>query len=506
MQKKTRDLRGTIEFLKTEGELIEVEGEVDPIYEIAGIQKAFENGPALLFKNIKGYPNVRNIANLFSRVDRAARIFGVEDPKKLKFRCLDAIRKPIPPKVVEDAPCQEVIIKTGIDVMGTLPIIKHTERDGGRILGGGIILISGIRDRGSELCFKRMNFRGKDWGSLFIGMPTHMGLLRYTEWRGQEIALTINIGTPPAVSMVAGAAFIHSIVPFWSDELAIAGGLQGFPVEICKAKTVNAYAIANSEWVIEGILTPELVWETDEAEKIEKARVTPFFPEWPGYLGTALKAPKFQVKAITHRKDRPIFNTPLARSYDAGLGQSFTEACFFELAERMNPGFVLDVHMPDSLLWGGGLVFQVRKRGMREEGYQKMLLMNVLGDAFSAYGLRLVMAVDEDVDIYNADDLLWAFATRVELNKDIVRGPIGIGRISFQPQEGAGAAIQESVFEGAIGIDATIPLQLRKSVVFERAHYPVDRIDLRKWFSQEQIAAAGNMQSEYARLVAKKGW
>jgi 4-hydroxy-3-polyprenylbenzoate decarboxylase len=306
--------------------------------------------------------------------------------------------------------------------------------------------------------------------------------------------------------MVAGAAFPHSIVPYGSDELAIAGGLQGFPVEICKAKTVDAYAIANSEWVIEGILTNELVWETDESENMDRARTFPFFPEWPGYLGSAMKAPKFKVTAITHRKDKPTFYTPLARSYECGLGHPFTEACFFELAERMNLGFVKDVHIPDSLLWGGGLVFQVRKRGMREEGYQKMLLMNVLGDSFSAYGLRLVMVVDDDVDIYNADDLLWAFATRVEPNKDIVRGPTGIGRISFQPQEGAGGTIQESVFEGPIGIDATVPLQLRKSVVFERAHYPVDRIDLRKWFTQDQIKAAVHMQSEYARLVAKKGW
>jgi 4-hydroxy-3-polyprenylbenzoate decarboxylase len=506
MQEKIRDLRGTIEFLKKEGELIEVEGEVDPIYEIAGIQKAFENGPVLLFKNIKGYPNVRNIGNLFSNVDRAAKIFDVENPRKLKFKCLEAVKKPISPKGVGEAPCQEVIIQTGIDVMGTLPIIKHTERDGGRILGGGIIFASGIRNGGTELCFKRMNFRGKDWGSLFIGMPTHLGLLRYTERRGQEIPLTINIGTPPAVSMVAGAAFPHSIVPYGSDELAIAGGLQGFPVEICKAKTVDAYAIANSEWVIEGILTNELVWETDESENMDRARTFPFFPEWPGYLGSAMKAPKFKVTAITHRKDKPTFYTPLARSYECGLGHPFTEACFFELAERMNLGFVKDVHIPDSLLWGGGLVFQVRKRGMREEGYQKMLLMNVLGDSFSAYGLRLVMVVDDDVDIYNADDLLWAFATRVEPNKDIVRGPTGIGRISFQPQEGAGGTIQESVFEGPIGIDATVPLQLRKSVVFERAHYPVDRIDLRKWFTQDQIKAAVHMQSEYARLVAKKGW
>lgn len=506
MEDKVRDLRGTIQFLKSSGDLFEVDGEVDPIYEIAGIQKAFENGQALLFNNVKGYPHARNIGNLINGMERGAKIFNVKDPRKLKLKCLEAIKNPIPPVLVKNAPCQEVVITDNLNVLGTLPIIKHTLRDGGRILGGGIIFASGVRGKGTELCFKRMNFRGRDWGSLFIGMPTHLGILRYTERRGEDIPITINIGTPPAVSMVAGAAFMHAVVPYGSDEIAIAGGLQGEPLEICKAKTVDAYAVANSEWVIEGILTSEMVWETDEAEKIEKAREAPFFPEWPGYLGAALKAPKFQVKAITHRKDRPIFYTPLARSFECGLGHPFTEACVIEVAERMNPGYLLDVHMPWSLLWGGGLILQVGKRGMREEGYQKMLLMEVLGDALTAYGLRLVVVVDHDVDIYSMDDVLWAIATRSDPLKDIVRAPTGIGRISFQPDQGVGRPIPESLFEGGIGIDATVPLGLRKQVHFERAHYPVDRVDLSKWFSNEQLNALHSVQSEYAKVCAGKGW
>jgi UbiD family decarboxylase len=108
-QKDITSMRGTIEFLKEQNMVLEVKGEVDPIYEIAGIQKAFENGPVLLFKHIKGYPNVLNVANVFSRTEIAAKIFDVADPKKLKFKGVDAIRHPIPPKIVEEAPCQEVI-------------------------------------------------------------------------------------------------------------------------------------------------------------------------------------------------------------------------------------------------------------------------------------------------------------------------------------------------------------------------------------------------------------
>ena len=77
MTQKITDIRRTIEFLEERGELLVVKGEVDPIYEIAGIQKALENGPVLLFENIKGYPAVRDIGNIFSREERVAALFGV---------------------------------------------------------------------------------------------------------------------------------------------------------------------------------------------------------------------------------------------------------------------------------------------------------------------------------------------------------------------------------------------------------------------------------------------
>ena len=222
------------------------------------------------------------------------------------------------------------------------------------------------------------------------------------------------------------------MVPYGSDELGIAGGLQGSPVEICRAKTVDAYAIANSEWVIEGYLPAELVWETDEAEKLGKVRSAPFFPEWPGYLGSAIRAHKFQATAITHRGDRPIFFSPLAHSFEGGLGQSFVEASFYEMARKLNPGFVLDVTVPMSLLWLGGLVFKIKKKGRREEGFAKSLLLGAIADTVGM-GLRLAVTVDEDVDIYSADDILWAIATKCEPSTDMVRGPTGIGRLNLQP-------------------------------------------------------------------------
>ena len=132
-QKLPGSMREVIEWLKGQGELLVITKEVDPIHEIAGIEKALEGGPALLFENIKGYPGVRDVGNMFSNDERVAKMFGVDDIGKVKFKCLEALRHPIPPKVVKAAPCQEVVIKEDIDVMGTLPILKHSDRDGARI-------------------------------------------------------------------------------------------------------------------------------------------------------------------------------------------------------------------------------------------------------------------------------------------------------------------------------------------------------------------------------------
>jgi 4-hydroxy-3-polyprenylbenzoate decarboxylase len=484
-QQHTASTRSTIEFLKEQNELLTVEGEVNPILEIAGIQKALDGGPVLLFNNIKGYAGVRTLGNLFARKDVQARIFGV--------------------RVVEKAPCQEVVITDNINVLATIPVLKHTERDGARVLGGGINFLSGKYFRnGTHVSFNRMTFKGKDWGTIQLG-PGNQIEEAALEHKGERIPFTVNICPPPAVMMAGGAGFVHTVVPIGSDKVGMAGGLQGFPVDICKTKTVDAYAIANSEWVLEGYInTAQRAWESEAAEGTGKLASEPLFPEYTGYLGKAARAFKLEVTAITHRKDRPIFHNPLAHSIDADhLAGPFREACFYELAERIAPGLVVDVNALPALVGWADMVIQVKKRMRRDEGYHRNILTSVLG---SSVPLKMVILVDEDVDIYSADDILWAIATRVYPPKDVVMG--AGGRVpTMNPLEMVGSGIETVVTgfatEGPIGIDATVPFETKW--VFERAHYPSDRIDLTKWFSPETIDTIRARQSEWARVLARTG-
>lgn len=492
----TTNLRTVVNWVSERRELVVVETEIDPIYEIAALEKATDNGPVVLFENIKGYPGVRHIANLFARKERMARLLDCQDYQELRARCREAINKPLAPKVVGEAPCQEMVITEDIDVLSTMPVLKYSELDAGRILSGGILLISGpYAAGGSELSFKRMHFRGKDWASIAANPLSHAGIIRYVGSRSERIPLTVNIGVPPAVALTAAGSFLRTIVPLGSDELGIAGALQGYPVEIVPAKTVDAFAIAQAEWVIEGYWLPEKIWESEGAEKLRQADIDPFFPEWTGYLGRSRQVYKFQATAITHRRDRPIFWAPLAHSYNHDhMINCFREACFLELAERMAPGLVVDVTIPIAFGSFGGVVFQVRKRRPLDEGLQRDLLLNALA---ASPGLPLAIVVDEDVNIHSSDDLLWALASRVDPDKDILRGPSGTKSFGMRPIE-AGKG-----FVGGLMIDATVPYGEKER--FRRAHYPVERADLGRWFSEEQIRAIKEQQCEYARFLSLTG-
>jgi 4-hydroxy-3-polyprenylbenzoate decarboxylase len=503
-KKDATSIRGALEYLDGKGEVFHVKGEVDPIYEISGILKSFEKGPIFLFEKIKGYPNFINIGNVFGRREPLADLFDVDDPKKLKLKFVEAIHNPLPPKIVKEAPCQEVVITKDIDVLGTLPVIKHTELDAGRIMGCGNQLLCDIYRKGdNNVSFNRIHFRGKDWASLSTAQITHIGMVAFKTHRDTRVPLTVNINPSPAVGIVAGTWNVRTIVPHGSDYLGIAGAFQGAPVELVKARTVDAYSIANAEIVLEGYLEPysQNVWESDEAERLGKqgSPKAPFFPEWVGYLGTSWKVRKLQVTAITMRKNKPIYYTPLAAGLEYAGFDLLREATFFELAERIAPGICVDVFIPDYFKWGSGVIFQIRKERAQDEGFQRNILMSALADA---PGMRMAIAVDEDVDIYNADDVMWALESRVDPDKDILKLPRGARGIAAQPSElrerGLGG------WEGGMAFDATKPYNIVNN--FRRPHYPVDKIDLKKWFTEEQIKEIRSMQTDYAKTLARMGW
>lgn len=500
-KKDISSMRSALELLMAEGDVVVVKEEADPIYEISGITKSFDSGPVLFFEKIKGYSGVRDVANVFANEAIYPKLFDASNDKEMMRRAHEALLHPIPPKVVTDAPCQEVVITDGIDVLATVPILKHTGEDAGRILGGLNVLICGkYFNDGFEISFKRTHFQGKDWGTMMAGDHTHIGKI-IRAFRGERIPVTLNICTPPAVNLAAGGTYIQSVVPFGSDELGFAGGLQGFPVEIVKAKTVDGYAIAQAEWVVEGYIdTTQHIWESEKAAKADKWDVAPFFPEYTGYLGGAVKTSKFVATAITHRQDRPIFYSPLAHSMEGeNLLRPFRAASIYEYARRLvPPDFIADVNILQGQKGLLGVTFQVSKTRRRYEGYQKTLLMNILTIPEAP---QVGIAVDDDVNVYSAEDVMWAITTRVNPATGIIVGG-GERHRQGNPMEELSV---ESGLQGFIGIDATVPFDHPLKAAFRQGKYPIDKVDLRRWFTEEQIVAARARQTEYGRVLAQRG-
>jgi len=507
-KKDVTSLRGAIEYYKELGEILVTNVETDPELEVSGIQKHFDGGAAILFEKLKGYSNQRIVTNMYASRERIAKLFDVDNHKNFKFKIANAVLHPTPPKVVNDAPCQEVVITKDIDVYSVVPVIKQTPRDPLRTLGGGNTFISGKYFwGGTHVSYNRMSFRGKDYSSFQISPGSHTDMV-VKEWYGKgPIPLTINMGVPPAVTMLAGGGFLYMFLHKGCDELGVSGSIQGSPIEIVKARTQDAYAIAQAEYVIEGYIdTTKHVWETPEAEEKQTQGVYPFHPEWPGYYGRAYRTYKFQATAITHRKDRPIYYPTITHSIDDhNIDTRTREANFWLLAESICPGICIDTYIPKAFGDWGGVIFQFKKRMAREEGYQK----NILTAALSAsMGMRIAIAVDEDINMYEPEDVLWAITTRAEPDQDFqvvapgsrgqVFQPAQRARITEKGQQWVASAIK---YAGGLAIDATAPFDVKWA--FDRPQH--HRVDLKKWFTDQQIEKAKASMWPYHKFLSESG-
>jgi 4-hydroxy-3-polyprenylbenzoate decarboxylase len=512
-KKDITSLRSALEWLDSQGDLLKTDVEVDPDLEITGLQKHLDGGPPLMFNRVKGKPHARAITNLFSDINVIDRMFGFDGPTDRTKKIAHAMTRPLKPVEVSqgEAPCQEEVITDDLDVNKYITAIRHTALETELTVGSGISCVVGeYFDGGSHIGYNRMNFRWGDVGTFQASPGSHMWQIITAHYRDEKpIPLTMCFGVPPACTMVAGGGFDYVILPKGCDEVGVAGAIQGSPIKIVKARTVDAWAIAESEYVLEGLLYPrDKRFETAEAEKANVQGKYFFHPEWAGYMGKAYKAPTFHVTAITMRKreSRPIiFPLGVHTADDSNIDTTLREAAIFELCERLQPGIIQDVNIPYCLTDWGGCIIQVKKRNRIEEGWQRNFLAAILA---CNQGMRLAIAVSPDVDIYSMDDIMWCLTTRVNPHTDIINPlPGGIGQ-TFQPQERMTAGEKEwtasnTRFEGGMGIDATVPFGYEQD--FHRPVYPVDKVDPLKFFSEEDVSRARARMRGWVEVLARTG-
>jgi 4-hydroxy-3-polyprenylbenzoate decarboxylase len=190
---------------------------------------------------------------------------------------------------------------------------------------------------------------------------------------------------------------------------------------------------------------------------------------------------------------------------DHNIDTTVREATMFELCNRLQPGIIQDVVIPYCMTDWGGCVIQVKKRHQIDEGWQRNFLSAILS---CSQGMRLAIAVSEDVDPYSMDDIMWCLTTRVNPQTDILN-PIPGGRgQTFMPAERMTAGSQQwtasnTRFEGGMGIDATVPFGYESD--FMRPVYPVDKVKPESFFSKKDIENAKSRMQGWVHSLARTG-
>ena len=433
------DLKACIAFLEQTGNLVRVKSEVDPVHELAGIAKKYEGKKCVLFEKVRGsaYPVFMGL--LWNR-DTVGALFNV--PKEqVPFVIGAAIgswrkdREAFAPKVLEKGPANEVVITRNVNLYD-LPVPVHALKDGGAYFDSSVVVVNDPETGLPNISIHRVMITGKDRVTFLIDPGRHLGAyLDVMEKKGLPLSVTINNGVglaPWLVSSVPGTG---------PGKATIASHIIGKPINWIKAQTVDVPAFADAQFVIEAEILPNV----REAEGP--------FAEVTGYYAQEEKRWVMRVKAITHQKN-PIFHSLLS-GQEVWNAVGFTaEAKIFVTVKQKVPDLKA-VYLPPGGCGFYGTVLQLTKT---REGVQN----EAIQEAFKAFpSLQYVVAVDDDVNIYDPIDVEWAITTRFNAKK-------GFMMLKDQPGHILNPMVENGLVT-KVGVDATAPFP--RTAAFERVKF-----------------------------------
>ena len=413
--------RNFLKQLENKGELTRISKEVSIEYELAGIIDALDEKP-VFFEKVKE-SNIPVIAGLVSSKDLVAEALNTKK-EQLLHRLSNAIKEPFPtPEIVEKGECQEKI-ERNVDLT-RLPIMKYTEKDGGKYVASAVAI---VRDPelGRNMCFHRLMLldKNKFVARIVEDRGTHTALTK----SGGELEIAFCIGNSAAVLLAASTS-----LPKGVDELGMANALE--KMELVKCKSIDLEVPRDCEIVLEGRITTE---RTSEGP----------FLDLTGIVDRVRQQPIIEIKCITHR-EKPIYQTILAgrNEHKTLMGMPKEPTIFNEVNKVCACN---DVYItPGGCSWLHAVV-QIKKQNP-DDGKK------AIKAAFEGHkSLKHCVIVDDDVNIYDQNDVEWAIATRFQADKAAVILP---------NQRGSSLDPSGDLTEGRkartckMGLDATIPLK-----------------------------------------------
>ncbi|MGB1327392.1 MAG: 4-hydroxy-3-polyprenylbenzoate decarboxylase [Porticoccaceae bacterium] len=424
---KHSDLRSFISFLEQQGELVRITQEVDPDLEMTEISDRTlrAKGPALLFENPKGY-SMPVLCNLFGTPKRVAMGMGQDSVSALRDvgELLAFLKQPEPPKdlrdlwdkrhdfkqvlnmpvkVVKKAPCQEVILEGEQVDLGQIPIQTCWPGDAAPLITWPLVITRGPDKARQNLGIYRMQKLAKN--KLIMRWLAHRGgALDYRDWQikhpGKPYPVAIALGADPATTLGAVTP-----VPDSLSEYAFAGLLRGEKTAVVNCIGSDLQVPATAEIILEGYLQPGE--EADEGP----------FGDHTGYYNEVERFPVLTVERITHRKQPIYHSTYTGRPPDepAILGVALNEV-FVPILQKQFPE-ITDFYLPAE-----GCSYRMAVVSMKKQfpGHAKRVMMGVWSFLRQFMYTKFIIVTDEDIDIRNWEDVIWAITTRMDPTRDTV--------------------------------------------------------------------------------------
>lgn len=428
MAKDIRSFIAELEAIAPE-EIARVARSISPRYEITALLTQLEKRkqfPLLFCEKVEASdaPVVINV-----QASRKLMAMALEcEPEELAAKFSERQVRPIAPLEVPDAPVHEVV-KLGDEAdLTTVPLLTHYDVNAAPYVTAGIVVAvdpdSGVRNTS----YNRLMMAGKRELRIFMAVGRHLWTLHNKlERRNQPLPVAIVIGVHPLFSLGAQA-----FTPATEDEYAVIGGMMKEPLRVVKAKTVPILVPADAEMIIEGRILPNV------------RRTEGPFGEFTGHAVSQDERPVIEVTAITHRKNYIFQDVHAGYTEHKMMGAVPREAALIKAVRQTVPT-VKNVCMPVSGNCRFHAYISIAKRA---PGQAK----NAICAAFAAdMLLKHVVIVDEDIDVFDEEQVLWAVSNRFQADKNLVVIANAQGS-ELDPSAGPGGV------NAKMGLDATKPL------------------------------------------------
>jgi 4-hydroxy-3-polyprenylbenzoate decarboxylase len=420
-----QDLREFITELEKQAELKRITTPVKSELEITEIcRRTIEcKGPALLFENVVN-SDIPVLANLFGTTKRVAIAMGKNDLSGLRElgQLLAQLKQPEPPAGIKDAieklpvlkkalsmpvktlsqgKCQVNVIEGNQVDLNTLPIQTCWPKDVAPLITWGLVITKGPNKKRQNLGIYRQQLLRRN-KLIMRWLPQRGGAHDFKDWSekypDKPFPIAVALGADPATTLAAVTPIPDSL-----SEYAFAGLLRGEKTKVCKCIGNELQVPENAEFILEGVIHPD-----------EYADEGPY-GDHTGYYNEVEKFPVFTVERITHRNNPIYHSTYTGKPVDepAILGVALNEVFVPLLQQQFSE--IVDFYLPPE-----GCSYRMAIVSMKKKfpGHAKRVMMGVWSFLRQFMYTKFVIVVDDDIDIRNWEEVIWALSTRVDPSRD----------------------------------------------------------------------------------------